>query len=414
MKHYQRDGIDFVTDLVWQSKLPSEKFNLKLYRKDCAFDFYCKTNKLGHTYGFGRYPRDDDNKIAVKLKKPVSLGLFIIESVDIGDADSNVNLFICFCFDNSTNNQTYGYVFIYNGTILPEDGEYVGSLDEVKAKIKQLSKQYNAEVAFIPDDVPFYNDLAFEYESKLKIYPLASKLDEKTGEMISASEHIFWQQNKQKSRVCSIKNLDNTKQKKAAFYIGLLIIAGAISYGAKEYFYPDISIDDLSDEVVAKPTAYPAKVFINKCLAKSNLFVFNTSWQLTNFSCTDKGINVTYKSDDGKLQELENQIKQKVKYQNGIATAHLNIDLPDNVADQTSQVTDDVIDALQDAAIKMEFTATINGNKFDISSGYSPVFLYENNIIDKLNLSEISMVPDTSSGFMNWKILGEFNAQQNN
>lgn len=405
MKYYVRNGVEFVTGLMWQQHIPNEKFILKNYRNNCKFDFYCKTNKLGTTYGFGRYPRDDSNNILLKLKSPISLGVFIVESIDLS-VGKDVNIFICFCFEDSTNNPTYGYIFIYNGTILPEDGEFIGSLDEVKAKIKYLTKLYNGKIAYVPDDVPFYNDGAFEFETGLEIKQLLSEEDS-SGTLIPASEYFIWQ-NPKKGK---LKSLDRKKQK---IWIGsgiALISLILFSVGVKQWLYPDLNIDDLSDEVVIKPTAYPAKIFITACLDNSKIFSLPLTWTLTNFKCTDKGIDVTYKSDEGKLLELEQKLGKKAKYQNGIANVHFDIKLPDTITTPESQSTDNAIDTLENAATKLNFTANINDKKFDITSSYSPIFLYDNNIINQFNLSEISMTPDTNSGFMNWKILGETNAK---
>lgn len=409
MKHYQRDGIDFVTDLVWQHPIPGEKFNLKKYREDCAFDFYCKTNKLGNTYGFGRYPRDEDGKIILKLKKPVSLGLYIIESVDI-EAEKDVNLFVCFCFDNSLDIPSYGYVFIYNGTILPEDGEFIGSLDEVKARIKQLTKLYNGKAAFVPDDVPFYDDMSFEFETGLQIYKISSTHDEHTGAFISASENVFWQKDRRKSSVSSLRNLDNTKQKRLIVLLAGLVIASGLTYGIKEYFFPDISFDDVDDVAHSAPTSYPAKVFIDACLAQANYIVNSYTWQTVSYTCNLKGINVQYRNDGGSPAQLEQLIGKKVKLTKNGETIALPIKLPEVSTPIVSKTPlANPAENLQLMADKLGFVVTINGNKVNINSGYSPIWLYNNGVIHEFNLSEISVSPE-ATGFMNWKISGEINA----
>lgn len=409
MKHYQRNGINFLTDLVWQKLIPGEKISLKKYRENCKFDFFCKVSKLS-TYGFGRWSRDNDGKIIFKPKKPVSLGMYIIDAIEI-DAEKDVSLFVCFCFDNNATAPVYGYVFLYDGTFLPEEGEYLGSLDEVKAKIRNLSKQYNAKIAFVPDDVPFYNDLSFENETGLEIRKLESTIDEKTGEIILASERYFWSKaTPRRLRSCAIRTLDTKKQKRLLIALASLSIVSLLGIGAKAIFYPDISTDDL--ELVAKPTAYPAQIFINNCLANLNTLVIdNANWQTVSYKCTVQGIQLVYKqSTSGQLLELERLIGHKViKSQNG-AVLDLSIQLPEdpklNIINFKSV---EFLDKLQNLGEKLGLTINAVNNKVNITSSYSPIFLYNSGIINQLNLSEISAVPDGNAGFLNWTITGDIN-----
>lgn len=408
MKHYQRGKINFITDLIWQRLIPGEKFSLKRYRQDAKFDFYCKVSKLS-TYGFGRWSRDNDGKIVFQPKKPISLGMYIIDAIEI-DAEKDVNLFVCFCFDNNTSVPIYGYVFLYNGTFLPEEGEYLGSLDEVKAKIRSLSKQYNAKIAFVPDDVPFYNDLSFENETGLEIRKLESILDEKTGTVISASDRYFWSKaTSRRLRTCAIRTLDNKKQKRIIATLASFLAIGLLGIGTKLVFYPEITADDI--EVIAKPTSYPAQIFINQCLNNfAKLAVNNVNWQMSSYKCNTQGMQFVYvSSDTGALIDLEKIIGHKVaKSQNG-AVYNVPIQLPDNPI--LNQVNADFADKLQDLGQKLGLTVNVVNSKVNITSSYSPVFLYNNGIINQLNLSEISAVPDSNTGFLNWTITGEINGK---
>lgn len=415
MKHYERDGIDFITDLVWQQPVPNEKFSLKTYRDDCSFDFYCKTTKLGSTYGFGRYPKDGDGNLLLKLKNPLSLALYIIESVDI-EAEKGVNIFVCFCFDDNHQSPSYGYIFLYNGSILPEDGEFIGSIEEVKARIKNLAKTYNAKAAFVPDDVPFHNDISFEYETGLEIYELKSHLDEKSGQVISASEYIFWRKIKSKKSASRLRNLDDKRQKQLIILIMILIMLSAIGFGVKSYFFPNVDMDDVEDNVVQTtvPISYPANIFIDACLSKFNKFAVNkVGWQLNSYKCTVKGLEISYLSNGGKLLDLQTMIGESVNFNSTGANLKIKIDLPNKSLNTMSAygTLAEQVDNLEDAGQKLGFVVNVSQKRVDISSSYSPIFLYENGIINKLNLSEITVTLNNSSGFMDWKIIGEINAK---
>lgn len=414
MKHYRKNGLDFVTDLVWQKQSENNKISLKLFREDCKFDFYCKSSSL-NSYGFGRLIRDSKGIPIFKTKNLLSLGAYITESVE---TDKNINLFICFCFDNNKDadvDPTYGYVFLYQGSILPEDGEYIGSLDEVKARIKSLSKLYKARAAFIPDDVPFHNDSPFEYETGLKIYVLKSVIDENTEKLIPASEYIFWRKTRDKVKASRIRSLDNKKQKKILAGVVFTTVLTFVGIFVKSYFFPEQDLNDVTEQVatITSPTSYPSKIFIASCFAKfDKLINTNQNWLMDSFKCTTKGIEVTYKSNNGMIIDLQKMIGESVTYTPTGASLKLKIQLPTELPLEPSIPSlSEQIDSLHNAAEKLGFTVNVNNKKVDITSGYSPLFLYQNNIINELNLSEISMTNSSDNGFMDWRIVGEINAK---
>ncbi len=417
MKHYSKNGIDFVTDLIWQKQPEKSKLNLKVYRNDCKFDFYCKTSKISTTYGFARIPRDADNNIVIKIKHPVSLAIYIIESVDV---DADADQFICFKFDSESlvkglekDSSLFGYVFLFKGSVFPDGGEYIGTLDEVKTRVKLMAKKYGTKFAFIPDDVPFYNDQPFAAEAGFEIIQLKSKEDERTGQIVSASDYYFWHgQKKRKAYIARLKSLEGlTKGKK--ILIGFILLLFLALVGVTVYnTYFDDDIEVIAKQVVPEkaPTSYPAKDFINQCLNNFDLlFINKEGWVTAAFKCNLKNVEYNYQSKNGAMQTLLEMTNQKkIVFNQQSATLTIPLNLPKEQNYKSSLPITKQIDDLTDVSRKLKFQVSINQKYFEVRTSYSPIFLFNNNIISNLNLSEISMMPN-DKGFLNWVIKGEFN-----
>ncbi len=97
----------------------------------------------------------------------------------------------------------------------------------------------------------------------------------------------------------------------------------------------------------------------------------------------------------------------------GDKTARLNkdFDLTKIQPNKSYQPYVEQIETLKGMADKYGLLIKVNGlKKVEISSSLSPIFLYNNNIINNINILEISMQLN-SNGFFNWIIRGELNGR---
>lgn len=406
MKHYVKNGVNFISDLIWQTKIPGERFVLKNYLKDCKFDFYCRSKQFSNVYGFGRYPKESSQReIFLKLKKPKSLALHVVDS--LAEVDTTDSCIICFCFDNKATDPVYGYVFVYQGAISPENGEFLGSLDELKERMEFLTSRYSIDLVFVPDDIPFFNNSAFEYKLGVKFGTLFSESDD-----IPASEYLFFSG---KSSYGAIRKLDRTKEKKiGAIIAGVFVILFAI-YQITDYFTEDEDLDSIP--VVTQPVviqSYPANVFINNCLKNFDKYVIdNGHWRTKEFKCSVDGIKISYSAGyEGDNVDIRALLGNSVVMKSDTEAELIEkISFPHYTAIPSSLSIEKKSEMLKKSSHLLDMHTNINGSHFEISSGYSPLFLYQNNIINNLYLSELTMTLDYDSGFMNWKIVGELDAK---
>jgi hypothetical protein len=415
-----------VTDLIWQ-KQGTQKRALKKYRSECRFEYFCKNNHFATIFGFGREMKDLAGK-TLTIKNPTSLAIFILESINL--QNKNVDLFIIFRFsplpkEAPTNEEKrreeeasalYGYVLLLKGCVAPEDGEYIGTLADVETKIIDAAKRYNIKMAHIAADVPLAQNLAFKNKSGLEMSVIANRADKKTNKLIPASEDRFWQSKDRKSKISAAKirtmsSLD--KQKQLMIGGGIFVILIIIGVILKQYYFSDNEVQQIVKKVAPPPppTAYTAVSLINACLGQYDKLVVNSEkWQTTSLRCTAKGIDLSYKSNNGSLEDLVKFTGESaiVYNQNG-ATLHIDLVTAKLVPAiyNNSNLTGEV-DRLNDISKKMNIKANITQNKFTLVSPYSPVFLYQNGIINDFNLTEINMSVDQSA-FQKWDVKGEFN-----
>lgn len=410
---YARDGVNFVTDLIWQ-KQTIQKRPLKKYRSECRFEYFCKNNHFATIFGFGREMKDMDGKPLV-IKNPTSLAIFILESIDL--QNKNVDLFIVFRFSpiNEELEPYYGYILLLKGCVAPEDGEYVGTLASVETKIIDAAKRYDIKMAYIAEDVSLARNPAFKNKSGLEISVIVNRMDKKSGKLVTASEDRFWQSKDRKAKIAAakiktMKSLD--KQRNLLIGAGAMSVVAIIGLVVKSYYFTD-DVEKIIVQKVAPPpppTAYTAYSMISACLARSDQLIINTDkWQTSSLRCNAKGIDMVYKSTNGGLEELEKLTGEStiVYNQNG-ATLHVKLSDRTIPAVYNGRNLTAEVDQLNDIGRKMNIKIQIAQNKFTLSSPYSPVFLYQNGIINQYNLSEINMSQD-QTGFMKWDIKGEFN-----
>jgi hypothetical protein len=379
-------------------------------------------NSQKPTYGFGRLQLNSDGKPIAKHKKLVSLALYVAMIVEL--KDKNLDQFICFKFENrprknGEDQNLYGYVFIYRQTIFPEDGEFVGSLSEVKTRVKILAKKFGVKFAFVPDDVPFYNDEPFSQETGLKLIALDSVKDENGKIIMSSSDVTFWQKSRKDKILYSflsrMRNLSGLSKLKKTILLcsGLSIIAiTMILYIAKNYFFIDNVLP--VNRIINTTNSFPAKVFIEKCLSNfDKLMVEQDNWQVQSFQCTKSGISIIYQSTG--LVQRENLFKltqeSNIVFNQNSATLSKHLNFTNIMPEKSKESTVNILDKLNYVAQKLDFKVSITQKSFDIQTRFSPIFLYNNNVIQGLNLNEISMSVD-NSGFFNWHIKGHLNEKK--
>lgn len=154
MKLVTKNGNKFATGMFWQ--IPDDgkrKINLSKLNKDTKYNMLCQINSI-NTWGFC-YKHEMQGE-----KKVASLGKFIIEASNL--SASYGNSIICFKFKNAgeldddgktLSDDLYGYIVLLNGTICPDEGEYVANFNLVRESIISQAKKYEIETLYLPLDV---------------------------------------------------------------------------------------------------------------------------------------------------------------------------------------------------------------------------------------------------------------------
>lgn len=413
---FQKNGIDFVTDLIWQKHNEENKVSLKQIKAQCDFNLYCKTNKIITTYGFTRLGRAKDDLSEFehkkkKIKRPVSLALFLINGSDL-DKETD-DLFICFRFDE----KRFGYLFLYKGSIFPERGEFIGDEETVKSRVKDLSHTYGVKTARILDDVPFHDNKNFEDEAGLRIIVIPSYRE--NDKFIPASDYYFWRNRGFKRMVSNAElrplTLLQKQHKILLTIISFTAIIGLAAWVKHSYFNESDEIRQVVNNYIPVNTSgVPAKILIDNCLRNIDLYLMPPKgWSFNYLKCNLTGLEINYIANGGKEVELKTVIKDKdLIFKSGTATLHKAFSLIKTQPTKSGQDLSQQVDDLTEMGAKFNFTFNISQTpKVQIQSSFSPIFLYNKQVINNINLSEISMQLD-NNGFFDWTIEGEFNGQK--
>lgn len=155
MKLVTKNNNKFAAGMFWQ--LPDEgkrNINLSKLIKDTKYNMMCQIRTIKPTWGFCHKDELQGEK------KVASLGKFIIEASKL--SASYANSIICFKFKSAGEldddgralaTDLYGYIVLLNGTICPDEGEYVASFELVRESIISQAKKYEIEVLYLPLDV---------------------------------------------------------------------------------------------------------------------------------------------------------------------------------------------------------------------------------------------------------------------
>lgn len=155
MKLVTKNNYKFATGMFWQ--VPDEgkrSINLSKLVKDTKHNVMCQIKTINPTWGFCRKEELEGEK------KVASLGKFIIETSQL--SANYANSIICYKFKsagelddngNDLRDDLFGYIVLLNGTICPDEGEYVSTFEMVKESIIAQAKKYEIETLYLPLDV---------------------------------------------------------------------------------------------------------------------------------------------------------------------------------------------------------------------------------------------------------------------
>jgi hypothetical protein len=160
MKLVKKNNYAFATGMFWQ--IPDEgkrTLNFSKLVKDTKNNMYCNI-KILNTWGFCR------KEELVGEKKVASFGKFIIEAS--GLSTEYANSIICFKFKSAgeidedgkrLDSDLYGYIVLLNGSICPDEGEYVAKIEMVRSSIYEQATKHNIETLYLPVEVSgqFFN-----------------------------------------------------------------------------------------------------------------------------------------------------------------------------------------------------------------------------------------------------------------
>ncbi|MBP9742321.1 MAG: hypothetical protein KBD37_03085 [Burkholderiales bacterium] len=153
MKLVTKNGLTFATGMFWQ--IPDEgkrSINFRKLSKDTGQNMFCYIKSI-NTWGFCQKKElNGERKIA-------SFGQFIIESSKL--SSQYANSIICFKFKSVgevdegqvLEHDLYGYIVLVNGTICPEDGEYVARIEMVLQSVYEKASKHEIETLYLPFEV---------------------------------------------------------------------------------------------------------------------------------------------------------------------------------------------------------------------------------------------------------------------
>lgn len=504
MKLVTKNNYKFATGMFWQ--IPDDgkrKINLSKLVKDTKHNMFCNIKRINPTWGFCFKDEMQGEK------KVASLGKFIIEASKL--SASYANSIICFKFKSvgeldddgrALDSDLYGYIVLLNGTICPDDGEYVSTFEMVRESIIQKAKKHEIETLYLPFEVALelfgvfevlsdashqdellikvvqsfgvrqnlhdfimqelaankvylelttnpstidltilhqlIRELAFEQKLKETKDQNLKYLIQNIFTLAHTSDEIYWHPPGFKNQFNKALIRSVSKQTNHKYKVGILIgLIGIIAYFAYSVIIEkqEIKHQSLVTRPVPKPAAVTPGWLINACLQNSDRFFKDLGiWTFTSLHCNSLGAVLTFNSDSdttlGRFTDLigirdDKAVKLNARVGTYVIAYNINPTITGN--DRNHVVTgvyrpgvgrQQTLEQLQQAVIDYglkislpQLSAQSNIktiNKFSITAKQSPIFLLNHHVLDNVNLSEISMSLDKSSGFYNWVLQGEF------
>ncbi len=155
MKVLNKSGYAFASGMFWQIADEGKRApNLAKLAKDTNNDMYCYIKSYRPTWGFCKHSELNG------FKKVASLGKYIISASGLLGKPNNIIIVYKFKsvneldeFEGSLNEDLYGYIILLNGTICPDEGDYVSNFESVYESIIQKANRYEIEYLYLTLDV---------------------------------------------------------------------------------------------------------------------------------------------------------------------------------------------------------------------------------------------------------------------
>ncbi len=156
MTIFEKEGYLFLSGMFWQTPDEGKRsVNFSKLIKDTGNTMYCRTKKILPTWGFCH------KEILPKGKKVASLGQFIVECSNVDERTPNS--IIAYKFKNkddvikSDTNEVakedlFGYIVFMNGTICPDDGEFISDILSLRINILKKLRKYEIKRLDLPLD----------------------------------------------------------------------------------------------------------------------------------------------------------------------------------------------------------------------------------------------------------------------
>lgn len=442
MKLFDKNGYLFITEGFFLSRLSVEKQltpkqRINMYNKikkdlvggdnvgNIMLDTYAVTKSIRETYSFiSSHELDETLKKAgvdsKRAKKGVgSLGMYIVEVMEI-DA-SILNCIICFSINQADAENSVGYILIKDGTIYPDAGEFVSDINTIKESIVSLIRKHNRgtnderyiQFLYVPSELSEIQD-SIDTTADINVQILDY-----------SSDRIFWDKKSLKSYFSKVKYRPFQKPiKKQLIGIGVVLTCLIGGYSAYSYFFQE----EMPIVVAEKPKTNLIKGsdLVAACFKDTGaIFSINKAhsdyggWYIDTFSCSSKGLSVKFRTMNAvqvpamAVEELKNILQDKnISASNGtyIYTRKINVNIDYHFRGTAIKM----FESLEVAKSKYDLEVkTLNNQSktieksFELDSSLSPVYFYNNGVINDLPLTSIEGKYNLSDDSYLWKILGK-------
>lgn len=374
MRLLTKNNYKFATGIFWQ--IPDEgrrAINLTKLARDTGHNMCCYVKSIKPTWGFC-HKRELHNE-----KKIASLGKFIIETSSL--SATYANSIICYKFKDSyeldevgNNLQTslFGYIVLLNGTICPDEGEYVAEFTAIRESIISKAKKYEIETLYLPSDVAY--EFSFETSKNVSEQDL-KYLIPNVCVLTLSSDEIYWKNQKFKSnfkKSLLIPLATQTTQKYKIMALCVLIsIFIYLLYGSdSENILTPISSPQF---ITPLPNAVSPEQLINACIVNNDRYFGSLGmWSLISLKCNSLENTLTFESEvDTTLKAFTElaQGNQNITFNDKIGTYTQKLKLNKNATTKKMHINsllsaDFITTELQQAAINYNFSLNMQDKSY--------------------------------------------------
>ncbi len=476
-----KNGMKFVIDMFWQiPDMGKKTVSFAQIIKYTKNNMYCQIDKsvlsnpqFKLTYGFC------NKNILLKDKKAACLAKFILRASNLNFEYTNI--IICYKFgdsrelDNIDASQLvdmFGYLIILNGTVCPNEGESIASLDVIKQAVIDKARVYEIDTLFLPVDVAIAFMSIYErldnaiYDDELLFYILNTATKNELAALTdcaqdvsninlidiikhenfhnrvkdnitiehsfrylipniiqvqSSSDEIYWKNDKFKQNYNKALIYPLSKRLVKRYTLIVLLIIFLLGSYAIHNLQTNNSL------LLNKPINRKLSILnvvplvpeqlINLCFTNSDRFFKDLRhWTFSSLKCNSLGVSYIFSSDtDTTISEFANLVgdNKNITLSRRRGNYQRKFIIANPVKQKLRWSKIEIINNLQQGAIDYQFKLTIPANhniktKYSISSTTSPIFLLNHGVFSGVMVSEISMVFDKGSGSYHWTVQGEF------